>query len=156
MLVGLLLLLGFAYSTNYYELRYVDDEIEPYVQEFVRDCAKYSKTYQCDKLLNNLYATFFVKQGSWLNQGKDSIAGMSAGWHGTLPTIVYLNRDYWNRSSDIQRKALVYHELGHSCLLEDHNPSPYSIMYYSSVPDNYLRLYWEGMVKELFAGGFPI
>lgn len=75
----------------------------------------------------------------------------------TLTKRVDISYAYWNRITKIQRKALIFHELGHCALNRGHynrtrtqSDCPISIMHSNTLDDFCLTYYWKQYEKELF------
>jgi len=72
------------------------------------------------------------------------------------PAVIELDFNVWEIQSDIERKATIYHELGHCLLHEGHRDSyfkdhcPTSLMNTYSTTEGCLKKYWKYYVKELF------
>ena len=73
---------------------------------------------------------------------------------------IMLRESYWLKASELQKKALVYHELGHcvcSAGLPKHDDRlhimeprcPASIMHFSMPPEYCLEKYWNDYVDDL-------
>lgn len=69
---------------------------------------------------------------------------------------IYLDKTYYDRASEIERKALIFHELGHcECLsghVEEESPMtfcPKSIMYPSASSEWCYRTRWQSYMKDL-------
>jgi len=65
---------------------------------------------------------------------------------------------FWHNSSEIERRGLVYHELGHCVLWKIHTKGVYSdgcskSLMSPSLPESFcLRRYWSQYKEELFKG----
>ena len=64
---------------------------------------------------------------------------------------VSIDTDYWNYASPEDRQALLYHELGHCLLLEQHSTDPNAIMYpILNQSFNFYTKDWNELLNQLF------
>lgn len=84
-----------------------NDELTPYVTEFIQEGQKRLPTY------GQRISDFNIEFGD-LPEGK-------AGSCKKLKRLVTINPDLWSLMDSVQRQALVFHELAHCVLDRDHN-----------------------------------
>lgn len=139
-LIRTTLILGFVFACSYFKPTNINKEVRVYADQFIIDM-------RLDKSELKSYHIGF----SDLFQG--NIVGVCI--YGVRS--IFLRRDYWKFSSDIEKRALVYHELGHCvCNSFGHNENfdvlnkcPESIMY-PEIPSEYcLNKQWNYYVSEL-------
>ncbi|MFW9950228.1 MAG: putative metallopeptidase [Candidatus Thorarchaeota archaeon] len=90
----------------------------------------------------------------------EKLDGITAGKcisYGKIGTLIEISEEQWEKMTELQQKALVFHELGHCVLNRDHTTTffpqsvcPTSLMSYSVEPDKCLRKYWQYYLRELF------
>ena len=70
-------------------------------------------------------------------------------------------KGYWERASDLSKKTLLFHELGHGYCGRQHNNKlradgcPESLMNSVAVPDECVKVYYSEYIKELFESCDP-
>lgn len=75
----------------------------------------------------------------------------------TQTKVMKVLKSFWDRASSFQKKALIFHELGHCYLKLGHNSGksnghPESIMYPSVIPAYSFSMYESEYIEELFTG----
>lgn len=101
----------------------IDSQAKPYVEEFERICPKkfFTKIVRFEKL-------------------KDDSLGYCNVWHfNPWKYEIVINKDYWDISSDYDRKLLMFHELTHALGYE-----------HSNSKDHYMYPYLNTVKPELF------
>lgn len=128
--------------------------------------------------LHHTYKVLLVDRDSDPNFQQNKAIGVCYRRIGMPNDQILLLDSFWNRATDIQKKALVFHELGHCALDRDHNPLIFtteksnntkyrvSIMYPGMFYDDGVRFepangvlsiaqfkikYWDLYVDQLFA-----
>ncbi|NNF35132.1 MAG: hypothetical protein HKN68_13545 [Saprospiraceae bacterium] len=91
----------------------VDDRLWPYFERFELEGEQRGITLN----LNTLNI-----QGRIESIDEEHIAG-TCQFRGTSPRLVTIDSEFWNRSSDLFREFIVFHELGHCALRRDHDES---------------------------------
>jgi beta-lactamase regulating signal transducer with metallopeptidase domain len=88
----------------------IDEPLEAYYDRFIDEAymrgldVEYA-TYQVDATIGDITTPNVIGTCSWDQTHKHSIV---------------LDKDYWQRATDLQREFLVFHELGHCVLGKDH------------------------------------
>lgn len=124
-------------------VRDIPPTVLPYVEDFELLALFYGK-----EVPNNLIVLFLEDQ-EW----PGNRVGLCLNYTGTTP-IVFLKPAYWWRVSDLQRRYLIYHELGHCFLRYGHTETdPHDIMFpqLGRVTESMLDLY----IIKLFTGKYP-
>lgn len=105
----------------------VDIELQPYVEMFEEDC-------NCNV---DIRITFRSQDYNYIGVCKNY---KKAGWK-----EIYIDPEYWYATTEGKRITLMYHELGHCVLDQDHRSN--SIMYHRNfdATNN-----WDYYVNELF------
>lgn len=97
---------------------------------FKQDCINYTQALCDDESVSFHFVYNFGKMSSHVGE-----ASMQRSMSGKLVArkIAYLT-DYWARSTVVQRKTLVYHELGHALLGYGHTPESEKDIMNSGLP----------------------
>lgn len=93
----------------------------------------------------------FVDMAEYLNDSHTNVIGTCYYFVGKIKIDI----SYWNSATKLERKALIFHELGHCSLLRDHtctshDPNRASFMQSQAPPHSFLVMAWESMMEELF------
>lgn len=130
----------------------LDPQLTPYAKEFVTT----SEAYGHPLVIDNLSMHFGT------NLGPDILGecwAKNKGINGT-PTVL-ISSELWPDLSEIERKAVVFHELGHCVLWLEHDENwirigpdyiTRSIMYPYIQPEIIYLNYWNYYMNELFNG----
>ena len=110
--------------------------VEKYLLEFKKDMIKYNKY---DKKIEEVVFQFYE------DRDKDSKINEYYGFGYFEENIVLLNYNLWKKLSDIKKKYLIYHELGHTIYDYAHEDS--GIMSYE---DNFINE--KELIKIFFNG----
>jgi len=122
---------------------------ESYVEEFHAQASKYNKAID----LAHLDISF----GDTQSAGPEVI-GLCYTYESSEDKDIVINKEFWNDATELQRKELMFHEMGH-CLLDlDHDDSivnppgrPKSIMNSHMIATYWLERFFDDYVKELFS-----
>ena len=115
----------------------VDPVLEPYYQEYL---------YYTKRKRSNI----IIKFGTLIKDEGDRAVGVC----NYLFKEITIDKGYWKNASEIKRKALVWHELGHCDLFLLHNNSMFGDMCPKSVMNSFipsewcLNKYWEKYKRE--------
>ncbi len=84
----------------------------------------YFESFEEEGLLRNTTVDLLSLgiQGRITPINEEHIAG-TCQFRGSLPRLVTIDSDFWNRSGDLFKEFIVFHELGHCALLRDHDES---------------------------------
>jgi hypothetical protein len=74
-------------------------------------------------------------------------------FRGEVSSFILISRQYWNKAEDVEKKALMYHELAHCALYKGHDYDPTSIMFPYVHSAIYLGIHLDDMIEELFTEG---
>ena len=90
---------------------------------------------------------------NFVNDLEGSIVGQCSYWDSG--SEIFIETEYWNNVSEIQRTVLIFHELGHCALKRGHRDSSYlgyktSIMNSYNLPKPYLDQFRDSLYNELF------
>jgi len=126
----------------------VDPELWSYYSKFETE----AKLRGFDYDLNALQIS-----GEILEISEDNVAG-SCRFGNHINNEVTIDRGFWNRSSDLLKEFVIFHELGHCVLLRDHDESTdgqgrcLSIMRsgLTNCRDSYSQQNRNGFIDELF------
>lgn len=146
----LMFLLGCNRNLEQQKIVSIDSSLQPYVNDFVDEGRSEGVTI----VIDNLSVRF-----------ADDIPGVAIGQcsmfdHGTVGTpSIIIERAYWDSHSEIAKKVVIFHELGHCVLFREHvwgwtaSNIVASIMYYSIQYDSMYSNNWAYYMHELFHGG---
>jgi hypothetical protein len=84
-------------------------EFLPYVQKFETVASQQGKTLKVDDLIMHFGQTDSAQEQAFCVLSSDA-----------SPTVV-INEDVWNDLDDVEKEALIFHELGHCVLFRRHN-----------------------------------
>lgn len=124
----------------------IDEPFKPYVQRFEQLSIERGNGVQ----IVDLKVSFGKMQSEYEN-GACEIIGDNT------PTV-YINEVTWNRLTDIDREALIFHELGHCVLRRGHideieeDGSPKSLMHPYRIQTRIYEMHEQKYVVELFKG----
>lgn len=114
--------------------RHYDIAFESYLEEFEQDAKKYEV---------GCYYTHSMYFAKKLPPG---VAGYC-----TLGNRIVISSEVWETLEPLEKKTLIYHELGHCGLYLDHTASNvWAIMNPYLLPTYMLRGYWKPLVENLF------
>lgn len=101
---------------------YIDSRAKPYVDSFVKDYKAFAESHEqhnIDPFKVRIEAlTVNIEPMNEIRDGKRVLGVCTYDAYG-MPFIV-LNESYWYYSTDSDREELLYHELGHCVLDQDH------------------------------------
>lgn len=93
------------------------DEVAPYYYKFLQDAANHNTVvnrYAIESLTISFLDKVVMENTRYLGVCYKNTPNT------TSVLAVYLDKDFWDVAPPAQREALVYHELGHCLLGEDH------------------------------------
>lgn len=123
-----------------------EEELKPYVSEFWGECLKLDidAQYLCASNIGSLMYVGWGETGEGLGYCQKAI----------LPpkfSRIIIDRQKWAELGEFQRKALMYHELGHCLLDRDHQRSyGKSLMEVGIREEEYHKTKWPLHVREMF------
>lgn len=126
----------------------ITSDFKPYVQDFIDEGKAVGKTIVIDNLSIHFIPAL---DGSVIGECWDR-------GHGTtgIPSIL-ISKEYWDYANDVERRVLLFHEMGHCVLWRDHVETwqPFGV---TSIMYPYLEgwtMYtnnWAYYMHELFYG----
>jgi hypothetical protein len=125
-------------NNNSSMIEYVDSQLIPYRNAFVRESRKRDAAVDIDKL-------------SMIFGDLDSSSGEIGNcmFKGDLP-FIRIDRRWWLVASDLEREEVAFHELGHCILNRDHCSIQTSMMQPELIPGNKYGASREAFLNELF------
>lgn len=136
--IYVLMVFGFIMGcTSQITEQFVDPELYPYAQNFLIEVEKTNIN------LDNETIKFL------------SLSGGSIGACNYLFKEIYIDPKYWYNYSNIEKKALIYHEAGHCFCYESHDDSLYddgcakSLMHSTQTDKYCLDTYWNEYMKDM-------
>jgi len=117
-----------------------DASFDKYEQSFVQEAAKHGIT-GLRKARIYFGETF----------GKDDVAEGPPGSAVERPTVI-VDEKYWNTLSDSSKELLIFHELGHALLHENHQPG---IMEHILLKREYYEAHREELLNQFFKNAQP-
>lgn len=129
------------------EIAYINPDLDKYVRIFVQEASKRGVEVSVDDLNVNFSDQIEVKGTP------DAIGACYTG--GDISQVKILSSS-WEFSDEIEREALMSHELGHCVLFRLHcnalnsKKRPYSLMHSNSIVDQYFKEYRTYYYDELF------
>jgi hypothetical protein len=127
---------------------YIDPEFIPYINEYKQDKFKYLNTKNIDR-----FPIRFKKMT--YNDGLCEIYTFSERITDKVIVqykTIYINPDSWSNMTELERKFLLYHELGHCDLGLDHSTT-LTIMYPYTLTQHTYENNPEYFIKLLFTQG---
>ncbi len=127
---------------------FVDGSIQPYFNRFMEEAAQRNLNIDLDSMMIS---------GDIRVINAQNVIGQ-CGHTDTEPSVVIVDKFYWDASSDLEREFVIFHELGHCALFKGHNDisdtqgNCVSIMTSgtSSCIINYTAATREALLDELF------
>lgn len=146
---------------------FVSKEFESYVDEFI----EHGKAYGFDENVKKIYIHFGDPYSQYSHKAdckhKDELNPMSNNetervatcyWLGEEVREITVSESFWKKATQIQRRAIIFHELGHCTNLDRGHKSqtyknrPISIMTSVLAKDAHNEKHWDSLVEELFTG----
>ena len=114
------------YGKNNADVRYISYELEDYVNNFAEDAEYYGHKLN----MNDIIVRLLEVPIEYQNKKDDGLRTLGVCLKSEIKTpYIYIDPERWQTLSDIKRKMLVYHELGHCKLNRKHTDQQYkSIM----------------------------
>lgn len=135
------------------ENTYMDDEIVEYVDRFEQQGQLYMYAgFKVGHARISIVSDAEVKK---VSKNKKAV-GVCRRYY----REILISREYWERSNDMSREMLVFHELGHCILLRDHRDDndgwghPNSLMRWKMFDSWIYEANREYYIEELFLGYF--
>jgi len=129
-----------------------DPELLQYVKEFEEDCTKYRKPEHggCSNVCGGLlYVGKTDDIGKW-QRDKNTLGFAVVTNNFPAPTMIIIDNVRWVSYSELEKRSLMYHELGHACLRLGHVDDYDDLMYPYAQMGFLLPSKWEGMLQGLF------
>ena len=135
----------------------VDAALYPYYQTFVTQGKIRGKSYDTNNLVMKFGAMPSASTLGYCTTEYSNNNNILDPKERTTPVVV-IDEARWSRSSEVQRRELIYHELGHCLMKKDHETrtngfAPESLMYPYSISYNYPAFFaqWEvNYLDQLF------
>jgi Zn-dependent peptidase ImmA (M78 family) len=127
------------------EYQYHTGDFEPYVQAFKQD----AKKFNLDISIVDLLIIF----GN-LNEDDDNeyfYLGICYTYTDKTP-LIRIDEAIWKTLDEVERKLLIYHELGHCILNKDHDDDSNNIMNTLDVDSQYFIENEQEVLAHLFSG----
>lgn len=113
------------------------------------DATEYIRSFSQDALDRDI-SCYKVKSITITNDSFDADSD-TIGWCKQYSSIA-LRKDFWDISTNLEKMALVYHELGHCALGLGHTDNGPAIMNSSLLSHSYLSKHWDELINHLFTG----
>lgn len=122
----------------------IDPTFEPIYKQFVSDSISHNRDVSGNKGLTIQFAP--LEQQTALGEVIGECLGIGYGGG-----IINIDKTYWSQSDNATHILLIYHELGHCLLNEQHINNPEAIMYPQiNGPEQYYSTGWFIQVNQLF------
>lgn len=95
----------------------VDERLWPYFERF--ETTGIERGFDVDLVASRITGVIEDLEG-------EHVAGQCTSFGGFRPGSVTLDAEFWNRSSDLFKEFIVFHELGHCFLDRDHREDAFS------------------------------
>jgi len=131
--------------TNQVRPTLLSEDFRPFVEQFYIDAEK-----------RDVATSTMVESVGFIDdygEGMDTIGRCSEFYthqSGPVTRKVTVLRSDWDASTDIHRKLVLYHELGHCALGLHHTEESQQIMAKYALPDIFAELNWDELVNTLF------
>ena len=148
-----MLLHAFVFSLNAINPKlYVEPEVKPYYEQFVKDC---KFLYHSPKICDQSISMRFVNEPDQEYLGYALVVPII----GSKLKTIKINKYYWSKYDSDERWPIIYHELGHAILMRPHDDAfmkspdgiiPRSLMHWQAF-DSWISTKYEAYyLGELF------
>lgn len=120
-----------AHSAVEFHYKIIDKELKPYVSEYYRLLNKYCKNRKYNK--SSHYIIFLDDINEYRGDGTQTIG---VCYHKLFGFEVEIDRGWWESSNESLRKQLIYHEMAHCLINQEHSPNKSNYMYQGLFPND--------------------
>lgn len=129
----------------------IDPELRPYVYEYDHHASK-------NQAVSSSVMSEIKLVDGIPTMGSNQTAGICLIWHQTNKRVIEIRSKVWFNITESQKKALMFHELGHCTMGYGHRSSTFesggnfikSIMHPVVLDNHTASNYWVALVHELF------